>query len=451
MIPLKAEGPAFIVKGYVYINDVRTEPDEVHLMLEEELRIADTYDDGHYVIIFTNAEPGETGEFFIIENDIYYIPEEETVTIQEGVFLYNIDLHIEIKNNQDTNPDDNQDNIPPVADAGGPYFEIINNQIEFDGSKSFDTDGTINSYNWDFGDNNTGSGIKTSHTYHQIGKYQIKLSVRDNEGLTDISYTYAQITATPNIPPTNLTMTGPINGTTLTNYEYSLQAIDSDNDSLQYTIDWDDGTQTNSDFVQNGTIFTINHSYNEPGIFNIIALAMDENNVYSEIVELKMLIDATYCENIGYMVDYTNDGVYDLFHANTTGIETPVEKNNGFYLIDIDNDGTYNYRYNPATYELLEYTIQDSSDQRTTQTSFTLILSPEIILALAVLVIVVVLISIILIVKKQKPKKEKMYYVKEKRKEEIEKTDEEIIESEEELKNIKEIEKRIDRILSKEK
>lgn len=71
---VNAADPPFIVKGYVYINDVITEPDEVYLMLEKEMRLATTYSDGLYIIIFSNADPGETGEFFIIQNDVYYTP-----------------------------------------------------------------------------------------------------------------------------------------------------------------------------------------------------------------------------------------------------------------------------------------------------------------------------------------------------------------------------------------
>jgi len=447
MTSIKSAASPIIVKGNVYIDGVITEPGEVSLMLEH-MYYADI-DGGRYYFVFEDEEPGTTGSFMVFYKNRYYYP-PETVTLEENhQYSYNVDLHIETTNGRQ--PPEEPTNVPPVANAGGPYYEIVNNQIEFNGSKSIAHDGTITSFNWDFGDSETGSGIKTAHTYLQTGKYLIKLTVTDNKGITDISYTYAYITATPNIPPTNLTIIGPKNGNIQTKYEYSIQAIDLDNDSLQYTIDWDDETQTSSNFLKNGKIFTINHSYNEPGIFKIMAIAMDEKNFYSETVELTVLIDLIYCENIGYMVDFTGDQIYDLFHANATGIETIVEKNNGNYLIDSDNDGEYDYKYNPATCELLEFTNQDLKDQLTTQNSYTIQLGPEIIIALAVVVIAVILISLIMIVKKQRHEKVKMYYVKEKKIQKPKETDKEIIEKREKSEDIRDIENRIDKILSKKK
>lgn len=53
----------------------------------------------------------------------------------------------------------------------------------FDGSQSFDNDGTIVSYRWDFGDGNTGRGSIITHTFDTPGIYRVTLTVTDNEGL----------------------------------------------------------------------------------------------------------------------------------------------------------------------------------------------------------------------------------------------------------------------------
>jgi PKD repeat protein len=54
-----------------------------------------------------------------------------------------------------------------------------------DGSASADTDGTVASYAWDFGDGKTGTGQKPTHTYALPGAYTVKLTVTDNKGDTD--------------------------------------------------------------------------------------------------------------------------------------------------------------------------------------------------------------------------------------------------------------------------
>jgi YVTN family beta-propeller protein len=52
----------------------------------------------------------------------------------------------------------------------------------FSGASSTDTDGTIASYSWAFGDGKTGSGISPTHTYAAPGSYNAKLSVVDDQG-----------------------------------------------------------------------------------------------------------------------------------------------------------------------------------------------------------------------------------------------------------------------------
>lgn len=54
--------------------------------------------------------------------------------------------------------------------------------IQFDASASVDTDGTISSYAWNFGDGNTANGREVSHTYLDPGTYIAQLTVTDNDG-----------------------------------------------------------------------------------------------------------------------------------------------------------------------------------------------------------------------------------------------------------------------------
>ena len=58
--------------------------------------------------------------------------------------------------------------------------------VQFDASASNDPDGSIVLYSWDFGDNTTGKGKTTAHTYDEEGNYTIMLEVFDNVGISAI-------------------------------------------------------------------------------------------------------------------------------------------------------------------------------------------------------------------------------------------------------------------------
>ena len=72
------------------------------------------------------------------------------------------------------------DSVTPSEFNAGVYTVVFNESILFQGSGIFaDGDGTGATYEWDFGDGNTGIGQDTAHTYAQIGTYDVTLVVYD--------------------------------------------------------------------------------------------------------------------------------------------------------------------------------------------------------------------------------------------------------------------------------
>jgi hypothetical protein len=59
--------------------------------------------------------------------------------------------------------------------------------VTFDGTASFAFDGKIVKWEWDFGDNNTGSGQTVTHTYTRPGQYFATLAVTDDKGRVNTS------------------------------------------------------------------------------------------------------------------------------------------------------------------------------------------------------------------------------------------------------------------------
>ena len=95
-------------------------------------------------------------------------------------------------------------NSPPIADAeASPRTGTAPQQVAFDGRPSRDPDGSVASWNWDFGDGAQGSGAQVTHTYTTPGRYFPKLTVTDNAGANDVFV--AEVVVRPSTAPSATT------------------------------------------------------------------------------------------------------------------------------------------------------------------------------------------------------------------------------------------------------
>jgi PKD repeat protein len=92
------------------------------------------------------------------------------------------------------------DNIAPIAN-----FTVLCEQsnCEFDGSSSYDPDGRIISYQWNFGDGNSKSGNKVNHSYLANGDYRVQLTVVDEKNKS----TTTEQVVTINVPVADIVLT----------------------------------------------------------------------------------------------------------------------------------------------------------------------------------------------------------------------------------------------------
>jgi serine protease len=99
---------------------------------------------------------------------------------------------------------------PPSASF---TFSCVLLTCTFDGSGSTDNNG-INSYAWNFGDSQTGSGATVSHIYASGGTFTVVLTVTDTAGQTDNESRSVTVTAGSGAPCTNCqSFTGTLSGT----------------------------------------------------------------------------------------------------------------------------------------------------------------------------------------------------------------------------------------------
>ncbi|MFC1700825.1 lamin tail domain-containing protein [Patescibacteria group bacterium] len=74
-----------------------------------------------------------------------------------------------------------QTSQPPVANAGSDITALANQEIIFDGSKSYSPNNNDLDYFWNFGDGATDTKQISFHTYSMPGQYIAVLQVNDNE------------------------------------------------------------------------------------------------------------------------------------------------------------------------------------------------------------------------------------------------------------------------------
>ncbi|MCP4171811.1 MAG: PKD domain-containing protein, partial [Fuerstiella sp.] len=97
-------------------------------------------------------------------------------------------------------------NVPPEAEAGGPYNGTMDQAVVFDGSGSYDLNLDTVTYTWDFGNNETGSDVSPSYTWHDAGTYEVTLTVTDPEGLAGTDTAEVRIGDPGDTAPPELTL-----------------------------------------------------------------------------------------------------------------------------------------------------------------------------------------------------------------------------------------------------
>ena len=251
-------------------------------------------------------------------------------------------------------------NQPPTADgtAGEPYAGFIGEEIYFDGSRSYDRDGMIVSSYWNFGDGTIMNGTIVTHIYEYAGTYLVSFTVTDDSGAKDTYSTVAHIKQ-PNLPPHPPVIVGPEQGNQNLSHGFTVTAIDPDNDHVRYLILWGDGSQNTSLFMKNGLSYQTSYQWDTWGFYTIQAFAQDFSNATSDVSEFRVAIGVQYVGSLGYLINTDGVGPFDMFFSNQTGNMTVVKLlNNGEYLIDSDNDGIYNFLYNPLSGSLQSYPFE---------------------------------------------------------------------------------------------
>ncbi|MEM1553195.1 MAG: PKD domain-containing protein [Candidatus Bathyarchaeia archaeon] len=167
---------------------------------------------------------------------------------------------------------------PFAAFTFTPTYPEVNQVVIFDASGSYDPDGYIVSYTWDFGDGNitTTSNKIITHKYSSYGDYSVKLTVTDNDGLTDdetatIHVSQHPIAAFTFSPPDPLVHE-------LVTFDASASSPDG-GVIVSYTWDFGDGNVTTTSNP------VITHAYSTYGTFTVTLNVTDSEGKWDTMSE----------------------------------------------------------------------------------------------------------------------------------------------------------------------
>ena len=196
---------------------------------------------------------------------------------------------------------DNQDLYPLMQPYGSPIADFVYyaNNRTFDGSSSYDIDGDIVLYEWDFDDGTTGQGKVITHVYYESGTYNVTLTVTDDDGYQDSVTKMIEVEA--NYPPEPPIINGPKIGKAGKQYPYTFVSEDPNDDDVFYEIDWGDGDVDPWDGPhESNTIITREHSWDEKGDYTIMARAKDVHGAIGNWSTLEV----TMPKNKPFIINY---------------------------------------------------------------------------------------------------------------------------------------------------
>ncbi len=196
---------------------------------------------------------------------------------------------------------------PPVAFLSAePTESLPPVLVNFDASLSYDPDGTIVKYEWDWEgdgiyDYDSGTNPVTSHPYMEPGIFDATVRVTDNEDFQDTEFVTITILEPPNELPVADVQAMPTFGKAPLQVQFDGSgSYDPDGLLVFYEWDWEgDGIYDDS----GDDLLAVMHTYTDPGIYDATLRVTDNR-------------DATATDSVTIYVSSTNQGDWWMFGRN---------------------------------------------------------------------------------------------------------------------------------------
>ena len=175
------------------------------------------------------------------------------------------------------------ENSPPRASFSiSPQQPLVGQSVTFRAGASYDRDGYIRSYRWDFGDGGQGSGVIVTHSYSAPGSYRVVLTVEDDLGATDTATRTLYVKE--NQPPLARFSWSPSVAAAGQEVRFDASSSkDPDGEIVAYTWRFGDG------IVKTVSSPTVTHVYKEAGTYQV-ELEVKDNQGAKDSVSLPILV-----------------------------------------------------------------------------------------------------------------------------------------------------------------
>ncbi|WP_439591355.1 PKD domain-containing protein [Microbacterium sp.] len=196
-------------------------------------------------------------------------------------------------------------NVPPTAAFTSTATDL---SVAFDSSASTDTDGSIVSYLWNFGDTETSTLASPTHSYGAAGTYNVTLTVTDNRGGTNSFAQTVSVTAPNQAPVAAFTSTT----SGLTAHFDGTGSSDADGTIASYAWTFGDGSTSAQ--------ASPSRLYAASGIYNVTLTVTDNKGATNSITKQ---VEVAAPVNQAPVAAFTSSSTGLIANFNGTGSTDP--------------------------------------------------------------------------------------------------------------------------------
>ncbi len=212
--------------------------------------------------------------------------------------------------------------------------------VDFSDSSS-DSDGSIDSWSWDFDDGNTSTQQNPLHSYSSSGDYTVELTVTDDEGASSTVSKTITVSEGDQSPTADFSYS-------IDNLTVSFSDGSSDSDGSIDSWSWDfDGDGTEDETVQNPSF-----TYSSGGSYDVTLTVTDDDGLTDEKTKTVSVSGGETGQTVKVSGYVKSDGEPIEGATVTIGEENTKTESDGYYAIEgLEGRNEYDITVEKSDYE----------------------------------------------------------------------------------------------------